>query len=237
MINTILFDLDGTVLPLDTEVFMKVYFDEMSQSFKDLIDEKTLVKYVWAATKEMVQNNEKRSNESVFMETFSGLIKEDINIYKDRFDKFYDEGFHKAKVAVKTKNDSMEKTVRLLSEKNYNMVLATNPLFPKKAILHRIKWANIDPSVFSYITSYEQNNYCKPQLKYYNEILKAINKEARECLMIGNDVQEDLIAGKLGIKTYLVEDHMINREDQAIICDYKGKYEDLYEFVKALPVL
>ncbi|TCT13865.1 HAD superfamily hydrolase (TIGR01549 family) [Natranaerovirga pectinivora] len=234
MINTILFDLDGTVLPLNMELFMKIYFDEMSNAFSDIIEKETLINYIWTATGEMIKNTEKRTNESVFMEKFGELINDDLEMYKGRFDKFYDEGFQKAKVSA-SENEWIIKSLEVLKEKNYNLVLATNPLFPKKAILHRVRWANVDPNTFSYITSYEENSYCKPQIHYYKEILEDIHKEPSECMMVGNDVQEDMIAGRLGLKTYLIEDCIINRTDEEVVCDYSGKYEDFYNFVCNLP--
>lgn len=49
--------------------------------------------------------------------------------------------------------------------------------------------------------------------------------------MVGNDVEEDLIAFKLGMKTFLIEDYMINRNSKDIIVTQRGSYQDLYEFV------
>ncbi len=117
------------------------------------------------------------------------------------------------------------------------MVVATNPIFPKKAILHRIKWAGFDPEDFMHITSYEESHYCKPKIQFYEEILKKINKIPEECMMVGNNVEEDLIAGELGIKTYLIEDFIINSSNTNFISTYKGNYNDFYKFVNNLPDL
>jgi HAD superfamily hydrolase (TIGR01549 family) len=232
-INTILFDLDGTLLPMDSDLFMKIYFDEMAKDFEDLIEKEKLIKYIWIATKEMVNNIEPRTNESVFMEKFGQLIDGQLDTYVQRFNNYYDQGFSNVKSAVMPE-DWILKSVNLLKSKGYELVVATNPLFPKKAILHRIRWAGLDPKMFSYITCYEQNHYCKPQLKYFQEILEAVGKNPTECLMVGNDVQEDLVSGQLGLKTYLLGRHIINRTEDAPICDYKGDYKDFYKFAESL---
>ncbi|ERI93093.1 haloacid dehalogenase-like hydrolase [Clostridiales bacterium oral taxon 876 str. F0540] len=234
MLNTILFDLDGTLLPMDMDAFEKLYFGAMSTYLGDLISPKDLVNNIWTSTKAMVSNVEYRTNEEVFMEDFNNRITGDIDIYKERFDKFYDTEFLKAKEAVRP-NEFMKKCVNLLKEKGYELVIATNPLFPLKAIHHRIEWAGFKPSEFKYITHYEKNHYCKPQIKYYEEILSEINKKPEECMMIGNDVQEDLIASKLGIKTFLITDCLLHRTNEEIISDYEGNYKDFYNFVKELP--
>lgn len=232
--NTILFDLDGTLLPMDVNAFTESYFIELSYTFKDLIKGEELGKNIWASTKAMVENVEDRVNEEVFMEDFSKRINGDIEEYQKRFDEFYDTRFLNVKSSV-YENEYIKKSVALLKEKGYNLVIATNPLFPRKAILHRIHWAGLKPEDFSYISSYEKNHYCKPQIKFYEEILKDIGKTAEECMMVGNDVQEDLIAGKLGVKTYLIKDHMLHRTEEDVKTDYEGSYEEFYQYVYNLP--
>lgn len=234
--NTVLFDLDGTVLPLDMERFMKIYFDEMAVAFEDIIEKDQLVNNIWTATGAMVKNTEKRKNEEVFMETFKKLISGDLEVYMERFNEFYDKGFLRTKEAI-TENEYMRKSIALLKEKGYQLVIATNPLFPMRAIEHRISWAGFDVTDFSYVTSYENNHYCKPQLKYYEEVLSDINKEAKECMMVGNNALEDMIAGKLGMETYLIKDHLINDSDEEIACTYQGFYKDFYDFVGKLPAI
>lgn len=232
--NTILFDLDGTVLPLDMEKFLDIYFKEMGQAFDQIIEPDRLIKNIWISTETMIKNTDDRTNESVFMEKFETLIDGDLEEYKKKFDLFYDEGFLKTKVST-YENKWIIKSVTLLKEKGYTLVLATNPLFPLKAIHHRVKWSGFEPEDFVYITSYENNHYCKPQLKYYEEILKDINKKPEDCMMVGNDSYEDMIASKLGIKTYLIEDNLVNRHEIDIKANYQGNYKNFYEFVKKLP--
>lgn len=233
MIDTILFDLDGTLLPLDTQKFTEIYFYEMGSMFKDMMDPKLLVKHIWTATEEMVENIEYKTNEEVFMHKFSQLIGGDISKYRERFDAFYDTHFLKTREAVQGQSFIRE-SVELLKDKNYKLVIATNPIFPRKAIYHRIEWAGLDLKDFEYVTSYENNHYCKPQLHFYKEILDVIGKEPEQCIMVGNDVQEDLIALKLGLKTFLIRNHMIHRTQDEIDCTYEGDYEDFYNFSKAL---
>lgn len=233
MIDTILFDLDGTLLPLDMEKFTEIYFKEMGFMFKDMIEPKLLVKYIWTATQAMVENTQYKTNEEVFMDRFSQLIGGDISEYRKQFDDFYDTLFHKTREAAQS-NILIKEIINILKDKNYKLVIATNPLFPRKAIHHRIEWAGLDLKDFIYITSYEDNHYCKPQLQYYKEVLEEIDKRPEQCMMVGNDVQEDLVALELGIETFFVRNHMIHRTQDAIKTTHEGYYEDLYEFVKSL---
>ena len=236
MINTILFDLDGTMLPLNLDQFLKLYFSAMGRKFQDLIDSKTLVQYIMIATQEMVNDTDYRTNETVFMKKFAELIQSDLSVYQKRFDEFYEREFFETKASV-VDSPMMRNSVRLLKEKGYDLVIATNPLFPEKAIHHRIRWSGFEPEDFVYISSYEKNHYCKPQLHFYQEVLQETGKEPHECLMVGNDVQEDLIVAKLGIQTYLITDFLIHRTQEPITATYQGSYADFYRFVQGLPKL
>lgn len=233
--DTILFDLDGTLLPLDADKFMNIYFGEMGRSFQDMIDPKLLVQHVWSGTKAMISSSENITNENVFMDTFAKLIDGDLNVYQERFDRFYDEGFLKVRESVEA-SPIIKETIALLKDKGYTLAIATNPLFPKKAILHRIEWAGLNVDDFEYVSHYEKNCFCKPNIQFYLEVLEALGKKPNQCYMVGNDVQEDMIAAQLGIETYLITDYIINREDE-ITCNHMGSYQDFHSFAVSLPTL
>lgn len=234
--NTVLFDLDGTLLPMDMDLFTRIYFKELGEFFADLIDPKEMINSVLIATLEMISNIEDRSNEEVFTAGFGRLIESigRLETFQQRFQKFYDTAYTETKNAV-SEMPCMQKSVEILREKGYELVIATNPLFPLKAIEHRIRWAGFEPSDFSYISYFEKNHFCKPQIEFYTEVLRDIGKKPEECLMVGNDVQEDVIAGRLGIGVYLITNQMLHRTGEDIKADHIGTYEDFYGFVKDLP--
>lgn len=234
MLNTILFDLDGTVLPMDLDRFVKSYFGGLALHLKELIEPAKLTKIMMECTNLMITNTEAISNQDVFMERFEQLVDADRDLFLSKFTEYYDTTFQDVKKTTWQNNDIIE-SVKILKEKGYTVALATNPLFPMKANHHRIKWAGLLPSDFSYISSYENNNYCKPNVQYYEEVLSKIGKTPKECMMIGNDMFEDTIASKIGIQTYIITNNMVNRHNAMIEPDDKGTYKEFLEFVKLLP--
>lgn len=235
MISTILFDLDGTLLPLDMDDFIKKYFGELSIKFKNFFQPQELTKLVWESTEYMVRNTDKgKTNEDTFFEDFYSKVSHKSEEINPLFDDFYINDFPRIK-AVASQSQEMIDSINLLKLKGYELVVATNPLFPKQAILHRIEWAGLNKDDFLFITSFEEMHYCKPHIQFYEEVLEKIDRKPMECMMVGNDVEEDMIAKKIGIKTYLIENHIIQRSKDMSMVDHCGKYEDFYKFVKTLP--
>jgi len=170
MIDTFMFDLDGTLLPIDMDKFIKIYFDEMGAHFQDIIDPRLLARHIWVSTEAMVQNTGSKTNEMVFMDKFSELIDGNLEEYLMRFDSFYDTGYLKTQEAV-GEVPYIRESISILKDKGYDLLIATNPLFPRKAILHRIKWAGLKPEDFTYISCYEKSHYSKPNIRYYEELI------------------------------------------------------------------
>lgn len=231
MINTFLFDLDGTLLPMEWSDFEKLYFKKLASKLSDYFEPQLLIKYIWKSTVKMIENTGgKKTNQQVFFEDFVESTGKDINILVSLFDDFYNREYKEIGALVKSEA-YVVKTIELLTTRGYDVVVATNPLFPIEAIVERIRWAGLDPEVFKYISSYEKMHYCKPNIEFYRELLQKINKEPYECIMVGNDEEEDIISSKLGIKTFLVENHKVCRKDVDLKPDYRGSYEELYKFV------
>ena len=154
MRDTFLFDLDGTVLPMDFDKFMELYFYNIGEHFKEIINPKELVRNILESTEIMVKTKNDKSNEEIFMTHFDTLIDGDVENYKPMFYDFYNSTFDKVKASTH-KSKYMRKSIDLLKEKGYKVVLATNPLFPMIANHHRIRWAGFEPSEFEYISTRE----------------------------------------------------------------------------------
>ena len=127
-----------------------------------------------------------------------------------------------------------DQIVKRAKEKGFEIYLATNPVFPRCATMNRIRWAGLDARDFRTITTYETCRYCKPNQEYFKKILEEFQLRPEECLMVGNDVGEDLPARELGIRTYLVTDTMENKKNLPIETDYMGTLAELKEFIEKM---
>ncbi|WP_294095764.1 HAD family hydrolase [Proteiniclasticum sp.] len=235
-INTILFDLDGTLLSIDMKEFEEIYYTSLSNAFKSIIAPDNFMAILYSSVKAMVKNKEKRTNEEVFMSAMKEHVGEELPAFQKHFIRYYENDFSVLRNAV-NKNTDMLEALDILKEKGYELVIATNPLFPKFAIDQRIQWADLVHEDFSHITYFEDCHYCKPNVEYYSEILETIGKNPQECLMVGNDAEEDLAASTLGITTYLITNHLLNRKNLNYTADHEGTYKDFLLFAESMPVV
>ena len=178
----------------------------------------------------MFKNNGKQTNAEVFWKVFSAVFGN--RIYDDipKFDAFYENEFHKtAEITFPTA--LAQKAVDLAREKADKVILATSPVFPAVAVRSRLSWAKVSPDSFDLITTYENSTFCKPNPAYYTEIAEKMELNPKNCLMVGNNAQEDIEpAQSIGMDTFLLTDFLICEGE--IPETPKGNFEDLIVFLK-----
>lgn len=229
-----MFDLDGTLLPLDFDVFIRKYFAAVTPFFKDIIAPEVFFKNLMASTEAMIKNQGDLPNEEVFMNSFLPAVERDLETVLPHFDLFYRQEFPKLKQFAGY-SELAARIVGQVVEKGYKIALATNPVFPRLATEERMLWAGVDGFPWSLVTTYENSCGCKPGIHYYQRICDQLGVSPENCLMIGNDVQEDLVAGVLGMDTFLVTDCLIDRGEPCYHPGHQGTLSDLFSLVKELP--
>ena len=233
-IKAILFDLDGTLLPMNQDEFLKMYFKAITE-FVCCAGEhepQSFMKAMWRGISAMQNNDGKNTNDVIF---FTELEKEfgAYRVEKDiqLFDRFYHEKFASVKEACAFSPYS-RKIIDFLKTKDVKIILATQPVYPKIATDTRMSWGGIYPSDFDLVTYYDNIGYCKPNVEYYGEIANRIGALPSECLMVGNDTRDDLSCKELGMDIYLITDCLIN-EKHIDISEYKNSsLENFYNYLQ-----
>jgi len=224
-VKYILFDLDGTLLDNDVSIFLPYYFDLLATKFSPFLDKERMVQALLGATKAMIEAwHPEKYNKEFFWEKFEEMTSVPYEKVQQATENFYDVDYPRLSYLTKEIPGARQLLIDLLNN-GYELVLATNALFPQKAIYQRMAWAKIEDLPFILVTTYENMHSGKPNLNYYKEILELIKAQPQEALMVGNSLQEDMIAKKLGISTfYLLKDDDAFDPD---LVDFSGSLEDL----------
>jgi len=229
--STILFDLDGTLLEMKTEPFVKQYLVELGRYIGDRYDAEKLLALIWDATRAMIMSREPdKTNEQVFVEHFVAHSDLDKDEVWPLFEAFYRDVFP-ALSHLTYPSPWAKKIVEAAKRQGYRVAVATNPVFPRMAIHSRLAWIELAPEDFELVTVYEESHFTKPHPGYYEEICSKLGVLPTSCIMVGNHMQEDMVAGQLGMKTFLVTNYLEDRGEPQYKVDQRGSLEELYEAI------
>jgi FMN phosphatase YigB (HAD superfamily) len=201
-IRTILFDLDGTLLHNDMDEFLPPYLEMLSARVAHLLPPRQFIAHLMAATQIMMANDGRATNEEVFAQAFFPLLGHSRDEVEPIFVDFYTNDYPNLKKYTSPKPEARQ-VVQQAFDQGYDLVIATNPLFPAIATLQRLEWAGIADFPYKLVTSYENSCATKPNLLYFEQILDTVGHPADAALVVG-DEDMDMVAAHLGCATFLV---------------------------------
>ena len=240
MIDTILFDLDGTLVQYSQEAFIEAYFAQLAKVFIGLgMEPESSLKAVWDGTRAMARNDGTMLNTKRFWNSFAKAMNipdDALGAVEAACNNFYVNEFNEVKT-IAIPNAISQRIVRTMNCKGYTVVLATNPMFPECAVSTRLGWIGLELQDFLLVTHYANSTYCKPNHGYFHEILAKIDKLPEQCLMVGNHPVEDMVAGELGTELFLVTDYLENEAEIDITAFQKGTLKELETYLTMLPNL
>jgi len=205
VINTLLFDLDDTLLGNDMGTFLPAYFGRLGAAFAATPGSERLVPEMLSATQAMMANQDpERRLIDVFADCFSQGTAWSRADWEPRFEQFYAGGYRDLRT-VTTPRPEARQVLEWAIARGYQVAIATNPLFPSAAMNERLRWAGLDNLPFALVTSVDSSHFAKPRPEFYAEVLARLGRKPEQALMIGNDWDNDIVpAAALGMITYWV---------------------------------
>ena len=234
-ITTILFDLDGTLIRMDQDRFIELYFKSILGKLASLgYDAALMYKALEESVRATMRNDGSMLNEERFWSTFSEYAPSVRDAVKDVLDEYYANEF------MSVINESCEgfarakEIVELAKSCGKRVILATNPLFPMVATVNRMALSGLAPHDFDYVSAYENSSACKPNPTYFHELLGKLGISADECVMIGNDTRDDLSVSALGIPVFFLTECLINNTGMDLSLYPHGGFDDLKAYIESL---
>lgn len=216
MLKAVFFDLDGTLIHMDEELFLKIYFSTMGKWMTDRgYDGERFIGGVVAGTRAMYKNDGKATNEDVFWQHFGAVYGSVSEDEKQVMEDYYNGEFDKTLTACSGTPEAA-KIIKFCREAGLITVLSTNPLFPRTATLQRMALSGLSEGDFHLVTSYENSSFCKPNPAYFTDLLRRFDLSPDEVLVFGNNTFEDgECALGAGIKCYVIETEDLIESDKA----------------------
>ena len=233
--TTVLFDLDGTLIGMNQDEFIRLYFHAILGKLTELGYDKALMyEALEKAIRATKRNDGLVTNEMRFWQTFDEAAGGASKDLCDALVSFYSNEFIRVLEGSCYPYPRALEIVNTARDKGLSVVLATNPLFPAIATHARIRLGGMSPDDFDYITAYENSSYCKPSHGYFRELLDKLGISPEECVMIGNDTKDDFAAHALDIPVFVLTECLIN-ESGVDLNDYPhGDVDDLIAYLGSL---
>lgn len=234
-ITTVLFDLDGTLIGMNQDEFIRLYFITILDKLTSLgYDSEKMYDALAKSIRATKTNDGTVTNETRFWQTFDEVTGGLSATLRAELDSFYEGEFISVLQGSCYPYPRASEIVGCARRKGLKVVLATNPLFPAVATHQRIRLGGMDPADFDYITAYENSSACKPNPEYFRELLAKLGVSADECVMIGNDTRDDFSAHALGIPVFVLTECLINKDGVDLSAYPHGGFDELIEYIEGL---
>lgn len=201
-ISAILFDLDGTLLDNDMDVFLPHYFKMLTAHMAHILPPEQFLARLMQATQEMLTNDGRTTNEEAFAAAFYPLSGRPRQEVEALLLEFYTFEFPALRQYTRSKPEA-RRVVQLAFDLGCDVAITTNPLFPAIAVEQRLAWAGVDHFPYRLVTTYENSRATKPNLLYFEQVLDFLGRAPEESLVVG-DEDMDMVAAHLGCRTFLV---------------------------------
>jgi len=205
MLKSVLFDIDNTLILFNEARFFKSYLPRITRAFDGLLSPDLFQKRLMSATQALFHKGDSLSNAEFFLQEFSKGMEEKRPSFWSRFIRFYETEFDSLRSLV-TPVQGVKQILTRLERMGVSLVAASNPVWPLVVQKIRLSWAGADDLPYALITHIENTRFCKPRLEFYGDICETLNLTPQSCLMVGNDLRNDMIASRIGMKTYLTTD-------------------------------
>ncbi|MEN8686731.1 MAG: HAD family hydrolase [Desulfuromonadales bacterium] len=232
-VQAVFFDLDGTLVDVDMHLFVPVYLNRLTEQMKELIEPASATRAMHRAVAAMFAN---RDADKTLEAVLFDVLRDELAMTPEQYRRCLNEFLHNDLEVLRPLVVGHALSSRLVDAaraRGWQVILATNPIFPRDVVDARVRWGGLDGDKFHHVTTYETEHFCKPNPDFFRENLNLLQLEAERCLMVGNDTLHDLSASQVGMQTCLLTPWCIRRPKERFRADWQGRHEDLLALIEA----
>ena len=149
MLKAILFDLDNTLLGNSMDTFMEPYFKMISAHVAELMPPQQFIAALMVGTRAVMANaSPELTNEETFWQAFQADTGRSRQEFLPVLDDFYQRRFPELRALTEHRPVAAQLVQHVLDQ-GYQVVVATNPLFPRVAIEQRLSRGGRNSTVAS----------------------------------------------------------------------------------------
>jgi FMN phosphatase YigB (HAD superfamily) len=174
------------------------------------------------------------TNREAFATVFYPAVGHDQAKLEPVFARFYAEEFPKLRALTQPQPEARP-LLEWAFGRGLQVVIATNPVFPRTAIEQRLAWAGVPVTEFDYalVTVYEDMHATKAHPAYYWEILARLERQPDECVMVGDHWERDIgPAASVSVPVYWIAAPAEKPPADDVTLAGQGSLADLWEWLR-----
>lgn len=228
-LRAVFFDLDGTLIDVDMALFVPAYLSRLSACLAAHADPRRISATLLSAVREMLDgNNGPQTLEAFLQDRLAGQLGLSWSDYQSGLMEFCTTKLEELRPLVRPHPLSRPLLESCLA-RGWQVVLATNPIFPLQVVQARLDWGGLADIPFRVVTGYENCSYCKPHQGFFSSLYEQLALPPSACLMVGNDTLHDMAAGRCGMPTCLLTTWLIDRPGGTFPASWEGPHQALLE--------
>jgi FMN phosphatase YigB (HAD superfamily) len=236
MFKAILFDLDDTLLKNSMATFAPALSHSFTCYMAHLIPTEHIIPALESAIQAMDANEGGGpTNEEVFSAVFYPAVGYELEDLASLVERFYAEEFPKLRYLTRPLPEA-RLVIEWAFKRGLEVAIATGMQLPRTAVEQRLEWAGVPVTEFDYalLTTWSNMHASKPHPGYYHEVLAHLGRQPDECLMVGDDWEQDIIpATSVGIPSYWIAEPDDQPPKQRILHVGQGTLSDLLVWLRS----
>ena len=234
---TLLLDLDDTLIDNSMDTFLPGYLQGLARRLSPYTDARRVAPELLDATAFMINNKRPdRTLEEVFDQAFYPALKIEKAGVAATLEQFYAKDFPELRKLISPRPEAVCLVEQAL-QRGYRVAIATAPLFPREAILERLRWAGLaaENYPFALVPDYSKFHFAKPNPAYFAEFLAQMGWPDGPIIMVGDDYTADIVGAQaLGLPVFWIKNGQAKSEDGAKSIP-QGELEDLLPWIDQQP--
>ena len=230
MLKAVLFDLDNTLLINPLPLFGQAMFEAFARHLAHLVPLDQTISALLSVMQALYADNVDRcTNKEVFITTFCPAVGHPPEALSDLVDSFYVKELPKLRYLTQPAPGARQ-AVEWAFERGLQVVIATGMQGPRTLTEQRLEWAGVPVTDFDYalLTTWSNMDATKPNPAYYSQVLSHLDRQPDECLMVGDDWEQDIFpATSIGIPSYWIAERTERPPQENPLLVGRGTLTDL----------
>jgi FMN phosphatase YigB (HAD superfamily) len=223
MIRVVLFDLDATLIRVQTETFVREYVRALSAALAEALrlPVARCAQALRSAAQAVVADLDPScGNRAVFERSLAESLAMPLAPLREVFERAQAAIYPSLAPLIAPEPAALPLLERLLA-REVAFAVVTNPVFSLETIRQRMVWGNLPLDLpYALITSLDELHFAKPRPHFYEEVLARIGFEPDQAIMVGDDFQNDIApAQAVGMHTYWINGERTLRDFAAEVQD------------------